>query len=131
MITISILAFLLSFIFALGGVGSAVILVPIMHWLGYPLNEAKPTGLFVNTISLVGASYNNVRNRRVDFTVGIPIIISSMILAPLGAYVSTYIDEKIVLIAFAAFLVFSGTMMLTAREKSAGTGQRRKVSLLL
>ena len=61
---------------------------PVMHRPGYPPDEAKPTGLFVNTISLVGAIHNNVRNRRVDFTVGIPMIFSSMILAPLGAYMS-------------------------------------------
>lgn len=111
-ITVTILAFVLSFIFSLGGVGSAIILVPVLHWLGFPLNEAKPTGLFVNTISLIGASYSNIKNKRMDFGVGLPIIIASVLMAPLGAYVSTLISTNIVLIIFTTFLFFSGNMML-------------------
>jgi uncharacterized membrane protein YfcA len=111
-IIVSGLAFGLSFLFALGGVGSAVVLVPVLHWLGYPLNEAKPTGLFVNTISLMGASVSNIRNKRLDFRLGIPIIVSSMLMAPAGAYVSTMISQRLVMIVFVAFLLFSGNMML-------------------
>lgn len=116
-ITVSALAFGLSFLFALGGVGSAVVLVPVLHWLGYPLNEAKPTGLFVNTISLMGASVSNIRNKRLDFHLGIPIIIASVAMAPAGAYISTLISQKLVMIAFVAFLLFSGNMMLFFRPR--------------
>lgn len=111
-ITVTILAFILSFIFSLGGVGSALILVPVLNWLGFPLNEAKPTGLFVNTVSLLGATFSNIKNKRLDFKIGIPIITASIIVAPLGAYVSTLISQKIVLIIFTVFLLFSGNMML-------------------
>ena len=132
MVTVSLLAIGLSFLFALGGVGSAVVLVPVMHWIGYPLNEAKPTGLFVNTISLIAASYSNIRNKRIDFGIGIPIIISSMVIAPLGAYVSTLIGQRIVLTAFAAFLVFSGTMMISSKEKKVqGRPETKKNNHLL
>ncbi len=65
--TISLISFGLSFLFALGGVGSALVLVPVLAWLGIPLGEAKPTGLFVNTISMVGATYDNIKNKRLDF----------------------------------------------------------------
>jgi uncharacterized membrane protein YfcA len=109
---VSLLALGLSFVFALGGVGSAVALVPILHWLGFPLNEAKPTGLFVNTISLVGASYLNIKEKRLDFGLGLPLIIASLLLAPCGAYVSTLVDKKVVLAVFTVFLFFSGNMML-------------------
>jgi len=111
-ITVTILAFVLSFIFSLGGVGSAIILVPVLLWLGFPINEAKPTGLFVNTISLIGASYSNIKNKRLDFGIGLPIIIASALMAPLGAYVSTLVSTNIVLIIFTTFLFFSGNMML-------------------
>ena len=111
-LVVSLLALGLSFVFALGGVGSAVALVPILHWLGFPLNEAKPTGLFVNTISLVGASYLNIKEKRLDFGLGLPLIIASLLLAPCGAYVSTLVDKKVVLAVFTVFLFFSGNMML-------------------
>ncbi|GBC60005.1 anion permease [Desulfonema ishimotonii] len=109
---VSLLSFGLSFLFALGGVGSAVVLVPVLYWLGYPLNEAKPTGLFVNTVSLIGASYNNIRHGRLDFRLGIPIIVSSVIMAPVGAYASKLIPHTVVIGVFVAFLTFSGLMML-------------------
>lgn len=113
---VSGLSFGLSFIFALGGVGAAVVLVPVLFWMGIPLNEAKPTGLFVNTISMIGASYDNIKHKRLDFRLGTPIIVSSLILAPIGAYVSVHIPQKIVLIVFIAFLVFASALMLFFRS---------------
>ncbi|UOD35118.1 sulfite exporter TauE/SafE family protein [Deferribacteraceae bacterium V6Fe1] len=116
-ITISILAFILSFVFALGGVGSAVVLVPIMFSLGIPINEAKPTGLFINTISLVAASFSNIKNKRVDVKLGLPIIISSMLLAPVGAYISLFINKTFVMIIFILFLLFSSMVMFFFNAK--------------
>lgn len=115
--TVSILAFILSFLFSLGGVGSAIILVPFLIWLGFPINEAKPTGLFVNTISLIGASYDNIKNKRLDFGMGFPIIIASVLMSPLGAYTSTMISKNLVLLCFTIFLFFSGSMMLFFKGK--------------
>ncbi len=109
---ISALAFFLSFIFALGGVGSAIVLIPVLNWLGIPMTEAKPTGLFVNTASMVSATASNIRHKRLDFSLGLPIIISSVVIAPVGAYLSTLFPERIILILFVLFLFFSGNMML-------------------
>ncbi len=109
---VTVLSFGLSFLFALGGVGSAIALVPVLHWYGIPLGTAKPTGLFVNTLSMAGASYSNIRNRRLDFRMGIPIIISSSLLAPLGAWSTTFISRTVVLVVFILFLFFCGIMMI-------------------
>ncbi len=117
MLTIVFLSFVFSFIFALGGVGAAVILVPIMYALGIPINEAKPTGLFINTISMAGATYSNIKQKTLDFSLGMPIIITSLIFAPVGAYASKFISVKIVLWVFIAFLLFSGCIMIFFRAK--------------
>ncbi|MGB7970343.1 MAG: sulfite exporter TauE/SafE family protein [Candidatus Deferrimicrobiaceae bacterium] len=111
-----VLAFALSFLFALGGIGSAIALVPVLHWLGVPFAAAKPTGLMVNTLSMTGASYSNIRNRRLDFRMGLPIIITSAILAPVGAWCTTIIPRSAVLVVFIGFLVFSGSMLLFFRN---------------
>jgi uncharacterized membrane protein YfcA len=110
-----ILAFVLSFIFALGGVGSAVALVPVLNWLGVPFAAAKPTGLMVNTLSMSGASYSNIKNKRLDFKMGIPIIITSALLAPVGAWCTKIIPRDVVMLVFIAFLIFSGAMLLFFR----------------
>ncbi|GAB4362022.1 MAG: sulfite exporter TauE/SafE family protein [Deltaproteobacteria bacterium] len=106
------LAFGLSFLFALGGVGAAVALVPVLHWLGVPFAAARPTGLMVNTVSMTGASYSNIKNRRLDFRVGLPIIVASAALAPVGAWCTTIIPGSAVMVVFAGFLLVSGAMLL-------------------
>jgi len=105
-------SFIAAFVFALGGVGAAIILIPILVSLGIPINMAKPTGLFYNTVSLGGASYANIKNKRLDFKLGFPIVIFSVVFAILGAWLSQFIPTKIVFLLFVAFLVFSGFMFL-------------------
>jgi len=109
---IAALSFVLSFIFALGGVGSALVLIPALTWLGIPLNLARTTGLFVNGLSMLGATYSNIREKRLDFRLGLPIIVASIMLAPVGAWVGHIIPTRIVLIVFVGFLFFSGSMMI-------------------
>ena len=107
-----------AFVFALGGVGAAIILIPILVSLGIPIDIAKPVGLFYNTVSLSGASVNNIRHKRLDFKIGIPIIIFSFLFAALGAWISKFIPNKIILLLFIAFLLFSGTMFLLHKKRS-------------
>jgi len=106
-----------AFIFALGGVGAAIVLIPILVMMGIPVNVAKPVGLFYNTVSLSSASVNNIRNKRLDFRIGIPIIIFSFIFAAIGAYISKYFSRNALLWLFVAFLVFSGFMFLFHKKK--------------
>ena len=75
------ISFVAAFVFALGGVGAAIILIPILVSLGIPINMAKPVGLFYNTVSLTGASVNNIKNKRLDFKMGLPIIVASFFFA--------------------------------------------------
>jgi len=117
-ILIFILSFVSAFIFSLGGVGAAIILIPILVYLNIPINVAKPVGLFYNTVSLTGASINNIKNKRLDFRIGIPIIISSFLFAILGAYASKFIPSRIILLLFIAFLLFSGFMFLFHSKKN-------------
>jgi len=118
---IFIISFIAAFIFSLGGVGAAIILIPILVSLGIPVNIAKPVGLFYNTVSLTGASINNIKNKRLDFKIGIPIIISSFLFAIAGAYISKYIPNRTILILFICFLLFSGFMFLFHKKKEKNT----------
>ncbi len=112
---VTLLAFGLSFIFALGGIGAAVALVPVLHWYGLPLLTAKTTGLLTNTLSMTGASIDNIRHKRLDFRLGLPIIISSFLFAPIGAWSSHFIPKTVILAIFTLFLLFSGVMLIFFR----------------
>jgi len=120
-VLIFIISFISAFIFSLGGVGAAIILIPILVSFGIPVNIAKPVGLFYNTISLSGASINNIKNKRLDFKIGIPIIIFSFLFAIAGAYLSKYIPNKIIIILFISFLLFSGFIFLFHKKKEKKT----------
>lgn len=111
-LAITLLSFSLSFLFALGGVGSALALIPMLTWLGVPFNLARPTALFVNTVSMLGATYSNIKARRLDFRLGLPIIASSIVLAPVGAWCGNLLPTQYVLFVFILFLLFSGLMIL-------------------
>jgi len=115
------ISFVAAFIFSLGGVGAAIILIPIMNSFGIPLSVAKPVGLFYNTISLTGASITNIRNKRLDFKIGIPIIITSFLFAIVGAWVSQFIPKNIILVLFIGFLLFSGFMFLFHKKNEHDT----------
>ena len=128
-ILIFVISFFAAFVFSLGGVGAAIILIPILVSLGIPINIAKPVGLFYNTVSLTGASLHNIKNKRLDFKVGIPIIISSFLFAIAGAYISTYIPSRIILLLFIAFLLFSGSMFLF-HKKSEKEDYRNDIPII-
>ncbi|ACN14720.1 putative permease [Desulforapulum autotrophicum HRM2] len=109
---IAFLSFCLSFFFALGGVGSAVILIPALTWIGVPFNLARPTGLFVNCLSMLGATWSNFREKKLDVKLGLPIIVSSMVMAPVGAWAGHFLPTQTLLFVFIGFLLFSGSMMI-------------------
>ena len=130
----AILVFVLSGLLAMAGVGAAFLFVPLFYYLGVPLAEATPVALLLNVVSLIFAAFNYWRGKLVNWRVGLPVLIAAVILSPIGARLTPYVDKKILLGMFAAFLVFAGFMMLfakvKAREKplsrtteiSAGTG---------
>ncbi len=115
---IFVISFIASFLFALGGVGAAIILIPILVSLGIPINTARPAGLFYNTVSMAGASYHNIKHKRLDFKVGIPLILSSFFFAVVGAWVSPSLPSRLILLLFIAFLLFSSGMFFLHRKKA-------------
>ncbi len=117
-ILIFFISLVASFLFALGGIGGAIVMIPILISLGIPISTARPVGLFYNIVGMTSATVSNIKNKRFDFKAGIPIIITSFIFAVAGAYLSKFIPEKIVLILFIAFLLFSGLMFLLHKNKN-------------
>lgn len=109
---IAAISFLASFVFALGGVGTAMVMVPILISVGVPLNIAKSTALFNNGTSMMSASISNFKNGRLDLKFSIPFIISSIIFSVVGAYISKFIPTQAILLIFIAFLIISGFIFL-------------------
>lgn len=104
--------FFFSGLLAMAGLGAAFIFVPLFYYLGVPLSEAVPVALLLNVVSLIFAAVNYYRGGLINWRIGMPILVTAVILAPLGAHMTSLVDKRLLLALFAAFLVFAGFMML-------------------
>ncbi len=125
---IVLLVFALSFLFSLGGVGSATAIVPILVFLGESFNMAKNTGLFVNTLSSSMSTYHHHQKGGMEWKMAISLALPSVFLAPLGAMFSQRLSHEALLIIFAAFLVYSATVLLFL--KKSGEREPKVVQLI-
>jgi uncharacterized membrane protein YfcA len=114
---VGVISFLASFVFALGGVGAAVVIIPILVFLGVPFSVARPTGLFANFCSMTSATVHNFKKGLIDYKLSIPIVVASVVASPIGAYTSHFLPEKVVAVAFTAFLFFAGTMVYVPKKE--------------
>jgi len=108
---------------AMAGLGAAFLFVPLFYYLGLPLAEAVPAALLLNVVSLVFATINYWRGRLINWRVGVPVLITAVLLAPLGARLTPQVNQKLLLGLFTGFLIFAGFMMLFYR------GSRREQPL--
>jgi uncharacterized membrane protein YfcA len=86
--------------------------------MGLPFGLAKATGLFVNTSTTITASIMNLKRGVLDIRFTFPLAISLMLFAPVGAYLSQYVDIKIMKWLLVGFLFFSASMMLFGKKET-------------
>lgn len=113
----AVLVFVFSGLMAMAGLGAAFLFVPLFYYLGVPLAEATPAALLLNVVSLMFAAFNYWRGNLVNWRVGLPMLITAVILSPFGARLTPSVNKTILLSMFAAFLVFAGFMMLFYKAK--------------
>lgn len=118
------LVFCFTTVLTVAGVGAAFIIIPTFYWLGVPLTEAMAVALLLNALSMSFASANYIRYKLVNFKTAIPIIILAVFFSPLGAYSTKYFSRNVLIVTFAFFLVFAGSMMLfySPKKRREGTG---------
>jgi len=102
---------------SMAGLGAAFIFVPLFYYLGVPLPEAASTALLLNVVSLSVATVTYWRRRLVDVRLGLPVLVTAVLLAPVGAGVTTRVDQRLLLALFVGFLVFAGAIMLFYRPR--------------
>lgn len=103
-------------VMSLAGLGAATLFIPIFYYSGTPLPEAISTGLLLNVVALGITTPSHLRAKTVNLSLGIPILVVAVTLAPLGASVSHAVDRNLLLGLFAGFLVISGALMLLHRS---------------
>ena len=106
------LTLVLSTLFAMGGVGSAIALVPALSMTGVPFNLARALGLFVNTASTISASVTHFRNGVLDFRFAMPLVISILVATPIGAWSSQYVSHSLLTTILVMFLIVAAALLL-------------------
>jgi len=130
-IVAAIVVFVVFGLMSMAGLGAATLFIPIFYYTGMPLQEAISTGLLLNIVALGFTVPAHVPARTINYGLAVPIALTAVVLAPVGAAVSTATDRDVLLALFAAFLVVSALTMLfyrpsgvwnVARPVEIGTG---------
>ncbi|MCY0886462.1 MAG: sulfite exporter TauE/SafE family protein [Firmicutes bacterium] len=107
------LIFVVSFVFAMLGLGGGMLYVPIFHWLGFGLkNVVIPLGLLLNGLNTLVALVPYGRKGLVDWKGGLPMALGALVGAPLGAMTAPYVPGRVLLILFALLVLVAGARTL-------------------
>jgi uncharacterized membrane protein YfcA len=117
-VLLAFLILILSFIFSMLGLGGAMVYNPLMVWFGYDFKSIViPAGLLLNGLTAASAAWVYGRKRMIDYSAGLPIVVTSAIGAPVGAYFTQFISTQILLGLFAAAVLFAGGRMILMRNR--------------
>jgi len=122
--------FLISWLLTMVGLGGGLIFSLLFVILGFPKTEAASASLFLNLIAAGSAAYTYSRKKMVDFSLSIPLIVSSSLSAPAGSYLNVRIDLKPFLMIMAVVLALAGIRMLlspAAETETAGLEPWKKI----
>ena len=125
-----LLTTVLSTLFGIAGLGSAVALVPMLSIVGLPFDLARASGLFVNSISTITISILNLKKKLFDKDFVLPLVISSMIFAFIGSKISLMVDRAIVQSIFGYTLFIIATMILFFKKPKETKGNDKKSILI-
>ena len=122
---------LISSVFSLAGVGGGAAIIPILNMLGVPFGLSKAAGLFVNISATTISTIMNLKRKALDIKFAIPLAISLMIFLPIGAYLSQFMNEKIMKLMLVGFLFFTASMILFGKKEAKINYQKKWVLYLI
>ena len=125
-----IITTILSSIFSIAGLGSAIALVPTLNIVGLSFDMARVSGLFVNSISTITTSLLNLKKQLFDMSFVAPLVVSSVIFAYIGAKVSLIVDVEIVKMIFGITLLLIASIILFFKKPQNKTFTDSKAVLI-
>ncbi len=110
--------FIVSFVFAILGLGGGMIYVPIFKWAGFSVKEvAIPLGLLLNGLNTLIALIPYSLKKLVDWKGGLAMASAAFIFAPIGALTSRYIPERPLILLFAIAVAIAAARTLWASQQ--------------
>ena len=111
-----IVIFFSSFILTMVGLGGGLIFSPLFVLLDFPKTMAVSASLFLNGIAAASAAYIYIKKKMVDFSVSLPLIITSSLGAPLGALTTHRINLKLFMGIMAVVIFLAALRMLFSKQ---------------
>lgn len=112
MILSSAIILVASGVMGMAGLGAASFFVIALVWIGYSVQEAATVALFLNAASLFMTTIQYIRMGSIHWRLAVPLILVSMLTAPLGAMLSSQTNHKTLLLVFGLFLAGSSLSIL-------------------
>lgn len=113
------LIFVVACIFTMVGLGGGLIYSPLFILLQFPVNTAVSASLFLNGIAAISAAITYSRKKMIDLKIGMPLIITSSLLAPVGAYLSSQINRKLFIAILAGVILLAAIRMLFFKNEES------------
>lgn len=115
-VVILAIIFIASLVLTMIGLGGGLIYSPLFLMVGFPVSTAVAASLFLNGIAAISALMVYVQKKMVDYAVSTPLIITSLIGAPLGAMVTKKINIEIFIIILVIVLFLAAMRMLFSKK---------------
>ena len=121
--------FLASFILTMVGLGGGLVFSTLFVLLKFPVTTAVSASLFLNGIAAMSAAITYFRKKMVDVKIGLPLLVTCTLCAPIGAMFTGRINLRIftgilamVIIVAATRMLFSGK--IESEGKAVSTARR-------
>ncbi|MBD3765788.1 MAG: sulfite exporter TauE/SafE family protein [Rhodobacterales bacterium] len=110
------LSLALSTLFAMGGVGSAIALVPSLSMAGLGFDLARALGLLVNTAATAAASVTHFRHGVLDVRFALPLLLAVLVATPVGAWSSQFVPHAVLEAILTVFPILAAVLLLIPRR---------------
>jgi len=96
-----------------------MVYIPVFHWFGYDFKSvAIPTGLFLNGLTALSAAIYYLRQKMVDVKGGLPMVVTSFVGAPVGAWFTHIVPTRTLILLFSVGMVVAGVKMVVSSGKA-------------
>ena len=113
------------------GLGGGIIVVPVLTFMGFSPTAAASNSLFAAFSNASASTISYVRQKRIDYSLGLRFGLMSVPGTILGAYISSGVTPEIFKILFGTILVISsGYILLKSKIKPSKIKYQSKIIIV-
>ena len=101
-----------------GGGGSILAVPMLIYWVGLPFHQAVAISMLVTGLTALFGLLLKIRSSEVKYVAGLIMVVSGVIFAPIGSYVSTYVNPKTLGVVFSFLLLLVGSLTWLKLKRS-------------